>query len=353
MPKSSLAPLQQSWNSAQTDNEIDLRELILELWHNKLLIFSVVTLFAMGGWGYSLSIPSVWSTKATIDNPLKVDILPLLKKTDQINQLGLGGVPSGNELFSEFIREFNKRDNQRDFLRKSSFFKHEVIDKNLDAQAQHRWLQDWSMLIRAEVLAKPKEPQTKTGYELIVAADSPETSTKLHEAYTKYISALQKKRLTENLIAELDIKLKALSLQQNIMAEDAKIRIERDRKSATYSMNVAKAANIEKPIENYNGSDRFSASLGVGALTEQAKILDSMTLDEYQPKLVDLKVAIKRLKEIDLTGIDFKSFTYLDSPNEPLARDKPKRSLIVVLAALLGGMFGVGIVLVRFSFRDK
>ena len=63
------------------------------------------------------------------------------------------------------------------------------------------------------------------------------------------------------------------------------------------SMNVAKAANIEKPIENYNGSDRFSASLGVGALTEQAKILDSMTLDEYQPKLVDLKVAIKRLKE--------------------------------------------------------
>ncbi|WP_420906821.1 GNVR domain-containing protein [Vibrio anguillarum] len=34
-------------------------------------------------------------------------------------------------------------------------------------------------------------------------------------------------------------------------------------------------------------------------------------------------------------------------------RDKPKRALVAVLGALLGGMLGVAIVLVRFAFRKE
>ncbi len=60
---------------------------------------------------------------------------------------------------------------------------------------------------------------------------------------------------------------------------------------------------------------------------------------------------ISRLKGIDLEAVQFTPFTYLDTPDEPLSRDKPKRPLIVVLATLLGGMLGVGIVLVRHAFR--
>ncbi|MOA22764.1 Chain length determinant protein [compost metagenome] len=58
-----------------------------------------------------------------------------------------------------------------------------------------------------------------------------------------------------------------------------------------------------------------------------------------------------RLKRVSLEGITFRPFSYLDAPDEPMSRDKPKRPLIVVLATLLGGMLGVGIVLVRHAFR--
>jgi LPS O-antigen subunit length determinant protein (WzzB/FepE family) len=57
------------------------------------------------------------------------------------------------------------------------------------------------------------------------------------------------------------------------------------------------------------------------------------------------------LKQVSLEGINFRPFSYLDVPDEPLTRDKPKRPLVVVLATLLGGMLGVGIVLVRHAFR--
>ena len=57
------------------------------------------------------------------------------------------------------------------------------------------------------------------------------------------------------------------------------------------------------------------------------------------------------LKRISLEGLGFRPFSYLDAPDEPLTRDKPNPPLIVVLATLLGGMLGVGIVLVRHAFR--
>ncbi|MBF4242170.1 GNVR domain-containing protein, partial [Vibrio anguillarum] len=40
-------------------------------------------------------------------------------------------------------------------------------------------------------------------------------------------------------------------------------------------------------------------------------------------------------------------------PEQPLTRDKPKRTLIVVLGGMLGGMLGVAMVLVRFAFRKE
>ncbi|MGL4957409.1 MAG: GNVR domain-containing protein, partial [Plesiomonas sp.] len=66
--------------------------------------------------------------------------------------------------------------------------------------------------------------------------------------------------------------------------------------------------------------------------------------------LAKIRLQLNTLKDLALTGTTFHSVKTLDSPDEPFTRDKPKRPLIVVLATLLGGMLGVGIVLVRHAF---
>jgi len=115
---------------------------------------------------------------------------------------------------------------------------------------------------------------------------------------------------------------------------------------------VAKAAGVSTPLERIGSTqDRFSIVLGSKGLEEKLTLLKSLDLAIYQPGLQQLQAQMDRLKRFSLEGISFRPFSYLDAPEEPLSRDKPKRPLVVVLATLLGGMLGVGIVLARHAFR--
>ena len=101
----------------------------------------------------------------------------------------------------------------------------------------------------------------------------------------------------------------------------------------------------------FSSQERFSILLGAKGLEEKLALLKSLDLAVYQPGLQQLQAQMDRLKRISLEGLSFRPFSYLDAPDEPLTRNKPKRPLVVVLATLLGGMLGVGIVLVRHAFR--
>lgn len=137
------------------------------------------------------------------------------------------------------------------------------------------------------------------------------------------------------------------------MTEDARGNLARDIENTTLTMNIAKAAGVGKPLENYNNSDRFPITLGVNGLAEKLKILNNIKLTTYKPELVSLQVQIERLNAIDLNSVEFRPFSYIDSPDEPLERDSPKRALISVLSALLGLMAGFVFVLMRNALSKK
>nr|UPO64605.1 chain length determinant protein [Vibrio fluvialis] len=76
----------------------------------------------------------------------------------------------------------------------------------------------------------------------------------------------------------------------------------------------------------------------------------------FEPRLAILQ---SKLSQFDLETLSAEvkwsvnGFYYLDKPEQPLTRDKPKRTWIVVLGGLLGGMLGVAMVFVRFTFRRE
>jgi LPS O-antigen subunit length determinant protein (WzzB/FepE family) len=77
-----------------------------------------------------------------------------------------------------------------------------------------------------------------------------------------------------------------------------------------------------------------------------------LKIEEYVPEIMELNVQLARLKSINLGNLTLSPFTYLDTPSEPLSRDKPKRPLIVILATLLGGMLGVALVLLQHAIQQ-
>ncbi|MGV2703333.1 LPS O-antigen chain length determinant protein WzzB [Aeromonas salmonicida] len=335
------------WTHLGAD-EINLRELLSVLWSRRVLILSITSLFAVAGIIYVLYAPQVWSANAVINTPGTRDVQPMLRVTNRARLLGLTELPDSKALYEEFVREFNSYENRQEFLRSSDLFKHQVVSNQLDERSQRRWLRDWAKLMFAEPVDKKGE-----GSEILLttSADNSIEALLMLEKYINFIIGKQKKRVLSDLLEQQESQLDSLRMRLSMARADADTNLKNEIKSLMLAISVAKAAGVEHPLENYSNNDRFPIALGVKGLEQKLRVLKGIDLAVYQPALVELQTQINRLKEINLAGLSFRPFSYSDAPEEPLNRDKPKRAMIVVLATLLGGMLGVGIVLVRHAFR--
>ncbi|MCP1265096.1 LPS O-antigen chain length determinant protein WzzB [Aeromonas hydrophila] len=335
------------WVVPTGSNEINFRELVQMLWRQKLLIVLIAGIFTVGGISYALLAPQQWSASAVVAEPKPEDMTPMLKVLKQATALGLSRFPSGKDLYQEFIQEFNSYENRRDYLKASLLFAEVVKKHGLDGKAQVRWLRDWSKSVTAQPVDKKGEVP---GVELKFSAPTSEMSLAMLEGYIDYVVLIQQKQLRHRLDEQRGLQLDGMKTEYLIMQEDTKRALQQEILELAMANKVAKAAGVSAPLENYNVQDRLLISLGSKGLEEKLSLLKSIDLEVYQPKLQSLQAKMARLKSISLEGIAFRPFSYLDAPDEALSRDKPKRPLIVVLATLLGGMLGVGIVLIRHAF---
>ncbi|MCO4209758.1 Wzz/FepE/Etk N-terminal domain-containing protein [Aeromonas hydrophila] len=337
------------WVQEPSSEEIDLRELMVVLWRQKLLIVLIAGVFAVGGISYALLAPQQWSAKAVITEPKPEDLQPMQKVTRQAAALGLTGFPDGKGLYQEFVQEFNSYENRSAYLKASPLFANEVAAKALDEKAQRRWLRGWGKLVVAQPIDKKGD---ELGIEIAFAASTADDSLAMLKGYVDYIVTLQQQQLTRRLGEQRALQLEEMGTRYTVMKEEAKRALQQEISEIALANSVAKAAGVSAPLERSSGTqERFSIALGSKGLEEKLTLLKSVDLAFYQPGLQQLQAQMDRLKRVSLEGISFRPFSYLDAPEEPLSRDKPKRPLIVVLATLLGGMLGVGIVLVRHAFR--
>lgn len=339
--------LPQSWQAVS--DEIDLRELLLVLWRQKLLVFVITALFAAIGVCYAFFAPQQWSAKALITEPTAEDLQPMLRVASLAKALGLTGFPNGKRLYQEFVQEFNSYENRRTYLKASPLFANEVAVKALDEKDQRRWLRDWGSLVVAQPVDKKGED---LGIEIAFAAPTSADSLEMLKGYVDYIVTLQQQQLARRIGEQRAMQLEEMGARYTVMKEEAKRALQQEISEIALANSVAKAAGVSAPLDRSSGTqDRFSIALGSKGLEEKLTRLKSLDLAFYQPKLQYLQAQMERLKHVSLEGISFRPFSYLDAPEEPLSRDKPKRPLIVTLATLLGGVLGVGIVLVRHAFR--
>lgn len=343
--------LPQGWRTSSGD-EIDLRDLILMLWRQKIFILLVAGAGAIAGAAYALLAPQVWVSQAEIKQPnlKEVESLEL-----NINQLINAQVPveafvtfEKKAIYDDFINNFNSFNNKRQFLTEKGYLDAEVARKDVSEDKEKRLLlKKMAEGISANVLDKLNETIT-----LSFAAETAVEAKQRLEQYIAFIQQQESVAKGKELTTIWQNRIKTLQTQFESAKMDTLKRLQDDILRTEYSLRITQAAGIESPVQNLQSQGSLNIDLGARALAEKLKILKEIKNPEFlNPALSDLRLQLSSLQAIKLEEQPFQSFAYLASPSEPLSRDKPKRPLIVVLATLLGGMLGVGIVLVRHAFR--
>ncbi|HCS7089436.1 TPA: LPS O-antigen chain length determinant protein WzzB, partial [Escherichia coli] len=58
------------------------------------------------------------------------------------------------------------------------------------------------------------------------------------------------------------------------------------------------------------------------------------------------------IESLKVDDLDIHAYRYVMKPMLPIRRDSPKKAITLILAVLLGGMVGAGIVLGRNALRN-
>ncbi|MFQ2196915.1 LPS O-antigen chain length determinant protein WzzB [Aeromonas hydrophila] len=343
--------LPQGWQ-ATSGNEIDLYELFLVLWRQKIQILIITVLFAIAGIGYALLAPQVWVSQSQIKPPSLQEVESLELR---VNLLINAQIPAAifdsfkkGALYGDFVSSFNSFNNKRQFLIEQGYLDMDAEVAGItDDKGKRTLLRKMADGISAVAFDAPSDN--------ITLSFGAATATEAQQRLKQYIAFIQQQEIASK-SKELETiwqnRIKVLLSQYDSIKADTLTQLKDDVSRTEYSLRISRAAGIETPVENLNVRDGFNIEWGAKALAEKLKVLKELkNLELLNPALSDLRLQLSSLRAIKLEQQSFQSFSYLASPSEPLSRDKPKRPLVVVLATLLGGMLGVGVVLVRHAFR--
>ncbi|ENI4486279.1 LPS O-antigen chain length determinant protein WzzB [Vibrio fluvialis] len=365
-----VQPPQYPHYAYSSNDEIDLKALFTALWQGKWLITITIFLFSVAALGYVLTAQEWWRAKATVSQPQLQGIASYQQAVKRYQPLfdvyqedgsiivseALDLLIDPEIIFKRFIQEFNANGIKRRFMQTNPTFltlQKQMFAQTNDPEVMQKLYEEWFERIQASAVDK----KTNDIFTLSFQSVDKASSLTLLNDYIQFVNQTLNQQLNDNLISTLAAKYGELTQQEKNLRQQAQLSLHVELERTQYALHIAEAADIKQPVQNLGEQEIFAINIGSRALKAKVDALKSIKdLSVFEPRLAILQ---SKLSQFDLETLSAKAvwsvngFYYLDQPEQPLTRDKPKRALIVVLGSLLGGMLGVAIVLVRFKFRSE
>ncbi|EGR1307551.1 LPS O-antigen chain length determinant protein WzzB [Vibrio cholerae] len=374
-----VQPPQYPHYAYSANDGIDLKELFVALWQGKWLIIIITLLFSVAAIGYALITQEWWTAKATVSQPQLQDIKayqqvvkryqPLFEAyqrdvanivsvvTNPQDRLdGLDRLIDPEVIFRQFIQTFNANGTKRSFMQTNPTFlalQKQWLTQTEEPEAVQKLYEQWFSRIQASAVDNKANDIFTLSFQSVDKA----SSLSLLNGYVNFVNQSLNQKLNQDLVSTLAAKHAELTQQQQSLLQQAQLSLQVELERTQYALAIAEAADIKQPIQNLGEQEIFAINIGSRALKAKVDILKSIKdLSVFEPRLAILQSKLSQL-DLETLSAEIKwsvnGFYYLDQPEQPMTRDKPKRALIVVLGSLLGGMLGVAVVLVRFAFRRE
>ena len=299
-------------------NEFDLRELFSAIWQGKWLIIAITTVFAVGAVIFALTHPNIYTPEALLapaESGNGANGLAALAGQfgGLASMAGINLGSSNNDKTQLAIEVMKSRRFIGDFI-----LNHDILP---DLMAAESWDMTSDSIIYDPAIY---HPDTKEWVRDVPAPFKPKPS--VQEAYKKFREIFIVSNAKETGMVTVSVEHLSPTVAQQwvvwLVADINKVMKQRDVEEAKRGQ-----AFLEQQLNQTNVADMRTV---LYQLMEQAQktIMFANVREEYV-------------------------FTTVDPAVVPEERSSPKRALICVLGTILGGMLGVMIVLLRYSFRKE
>lgn len=304
--------------------QIDLIDLLVQLWRGKVTIVVAIVVAIALAVGYLAIAKEKWTSTAIITQP---DVGQIATYNNALNVMYGASAPKVTELQTNVIGRFS-----------TSF---SALAEALDNQEKPEKLS-------IEQSVKGQQLPLSVSY----VGGSPEEAQRQLAEYIQQTDEKVAKELeldlTDNIKLQTSTLEDSLKTQEVVAQEQKDLRIKQIQEALRY----AEQAGVIKPqIQQTQDVTQDSMFLlGSDALKSMIEHEATRPLifsgNYYQTKQNLLDIEALKIEKAKLH-----TYRYVMKPTLPIRRDSPKKAITLVLAVLLGGMIGAGIVLGRNALR--
>ncbi|AZT73288.1 TPA: LPS O-antigen length regulator [Salmonella enterica subsp. enterica serovar Wien] len=341
-------------------HEIDLFSLIEVLWQAKRRILATVFAFACVGLLLSFLLPQKWTSQAIVTPAESVQWQGLERTLTALRVLDMEVSVDRASVFNLFIKKFSSPSLLEEYLRSSPYVMDQLKGAQIDEQDLHRAIVVLSEKMKAvdSNASKKNETSLFTSWTLSFTAPTREEAQKVLAGYIQYISDIVVKETLENIRNQLEIKTR---YEQEKLAMDRvrlKNQLDANIQRLHYSLEIANAAGIKRPVYSNGQAVKddpdFSISLGADGISRKLEIEKGVTdVAEINGDLRNRQYHVEQLAAMNVSDVKFTPFKYQLSPSLPVKKDGPGKAVIIILAALIGGMMACGGVLLRHAMVSR
>lgn len=345
---------------AENTKEIDLLQLLDILWRARKRIIAIVFAFAIVGLLVSFLMPQKWTSQAII-TPAEPNQWQALEKTlVALHVLDVDISVKQSDVFTLFIKKFNSLSLLEEYLRTSPMIMDQLKGADIKPGELHRAIVALSDKMKAvdNNSGKKNEPALFTSWTLSFTGPHPEEAQQILKGYIDYISAIVAKETLDEMRNKLDIRTHFE--KEKLALELIKLKNQLDAKinRLHYSLEIATAAGIAKPVYSNGQAVKddpdFSIALGADGIAKKLQIEKGVTdLADINGDLRNLQYHVDQLTALNISDVPFEPFRYQLTPSLPVKKDGPGKSLIILLAGIVGGLIGCGGVLMQHAMLSR
>lgn len=305
--------------------QIDLIDLALQLWRGKWLIGAFIAVCIMLAVTYIMLAKEKWTSTAIISQP---DAAQIATYSNALNILYGGAAPSMLDTQTRAIGRFN-----------SAF---SALSQVLDNQ------EDPEKLIIGPAVKGQALP-----LNVSYVGESAEAAQKQLAQYIQLVDEQTAKELAldlrDNIKQQITTLNDSLQNQEKVSQEQKNLRI----KQIAEALKYAEAAKITTPKiqQTQDVTQETMFLLGSEALNSMIQREASRPL-VFSSAYFQTKQNLLDIQNLNVNPDTIHVYRYVMKPDLPFRRDSPKKGITLILATLLGGIIGSGVVLGRNALRN-